>query len=49
MEHYECPDCGARSTSVTNECCDTCVLKFYFQNINASTLDEFVAEATPTA
>jgi len=39
-ENYQCPDCGATINSRTFDLCDTCVMKFYYDNPNASTLDE---------
>lgn len=40
IQDYQCPDCGATSTDPAYHCCDTCILKFYFGNPNASTFDE---------
>lgn len=36
MDNYSCPDCGSNSISLPIDCCDTCILKFYFDNPNAS-------------
>lgn len=36
MENYNCPDCGADYTFKPKDCCDNCILKFYFENPNAS-------------
>lgn len=41
---YECPDCGATHESRPSDCCDTCVLKFYFENEFASTLNDYAEE-----
>lgn len=38
---YQCPDCGATILSKPVECCDTCILKFYFDNPNASSLADW--------
>jgi hypothetical protein len=39
-EHYQCPDCGATIHSHIFDLCDTCVMKFYYDNPNASALEE---------
>ena len=44
IEEYQCDDCGATRYNKTEECCDTCILKFYFENPFASTLDEYVTQ-----
>ncbi|CAB4129714.1 hypothetical protein UFOVP115_96 [uncultured Caudovirales phage] len=38
---YECEDCGATAESRTTDCCDTCLLKFYFDNENASDFGDY--------
>jgi hypothetical protein len=42
-QNYQCPDCGATALSKTVECCDTCILKFYFDNPNSSNLADWHA------
>ncbi len=41
IKDYVCPDCGADCESVTQDCCDTCVLKFFFENVFASKLNDY--------
>ena len=49
MENYNCPDCGADNTFLPKDCCDTCILKFYFENPNASHFGDWrEPEATVT-
>jgi hypothetical protein len=38
---YQCPDCGATSDLSPADCCDNCILKFYFENVNASNFAEW--------
>ena len=38
---YVCEDCGSTSQSRTTDCCDTCLLKFYFDNPNASSFADW--------
>lgn len=40
-DNYECEDCGATHESVTTDTCDNCVLKFYFDNPNASSFADW--------
>lgn len=40
MKDYECPDCGQSGEPKAFDCCDTCILKFYFDNPNASKFGE---------
>ena len=42
-QKYQCPDCGATTDSKPVECCDTCILKFYFDNPNASSLANWLS------
>ena len=47
---YQCPDCGATSDCTPDRCCDTCILKFYFENVNASNFGDWrepVAQPEP--
>jgi hypothetical protein len=39
-QHYTCPDCGATAQDSPVDCCDTCILKFYFDDPNASVYGE---------
>jgi hypothetical protein len=41
LKDYQCPECGATHMARPDECCDACVLKFYFGNPFASTLDQY--------
>jgi hypothetical protein len=38
---WSCPDCGADAYSKTYETCDNCVLKFFFDNENASSFMDY--------
>lgn len=39
IEKYECPDCGANAWSPVDGLCDTCILKFYLQDVDAPAYD----------
>jgi hypothetical protein len=39
-KNYVCEDCGANANDRPIDCCDTCILKFYFDNPNASSWGE---------
>ena len=41
MNEWQCPDCGADAYSKTYETCDNCVLKFFFDNENASSFMDY--------
>jgi hypothetical protein len=41
MNTYVCPECEATAESTPVECCDYCILKFYYDNKNASHLQEW--------
>lgn len=40
IENYECPDCGANDHSPVDGLCDTCIMKFYLQDVDAPTLPQ---------
>jgi NMD protein affecting ribosome stability and mRNA decay len=42
IAEYQCPDCGATSDFTPDRCCDNCILKFYFENVNASNFADWV-------
>lgn len=35
INDYQCPDCGAVHTFEVTGMCDECILKFYFEDVNA--------------
>jgi hypothetical protein len=37
IDEYTCPECGATETSTTADCCDECVLKFFYEDVNGPT------------
>jgi len=45
--NYQCPDCGATNISTPDQCCDECILKFYFENVNASNFGDWVLPERP--
>jgi hypothetical protein len=42
IAEYQCPDCGATSDFTPDRCCDNCILKFYFENVNASNFADWI-------
>jgi len=44
IDGYACEDCGATADRPAIDLCDTCLLKFYFDNANASSLPKFEYE-----
>lgn len=40
IENYQCESCGATNSSKPYECCDDCILKFFFGDVNANPLGE---------
>lgn len=43
---YQCEDCGATGDFRTVDCCDNCLLKFYFDNQHASSFADWREPAT---
>ena len=41
---YVCPDCGSTADTPVFHLCDGCILKFYFDNPNASNFMDWSAE-----
>jgi len=41
IDGYACEDCGATADRPAIDLCDTCLLKFYFDNANASSFADW--------
>lgn len=44
IENYSCKQCGSNSESAVVDCCDECILKFYFEESDAPSLSQFRKE-----
>ena len=44
LSHYQCENCGSDIDSKAIDCCDECVLKFFFEDIEAPSLNRFRKE-----
>jgi hypothetical protein len=42
IDDYACEDCGAMADRPAKDLCDTCLLKFYFDNPNASSFADWI-------
>jgi hypothetical protein len=40
ISEYQCPECGAVSSFRAVDCCDDCILKFFFEDVNAPAFEE---------
>lgn len=38
---YQCEECGATEASRPTDCCDQCIVKFFLQNPQAPSIDQY--------